>query len=604
MSDQAKSAGNVAPLPSKHSFKPLKACTTLEEAFQTHEFMERIQASVPQHVQPGRMLRTFVSAVSKTPLLAQANLRTFLGACLTCSQVGLEPNTPLGHIWLIPFKTKYWNPQTRKRDKEVVEINVIFGYPGLLDLSYRTTKVKAVHADVVWPGDEFSFEYGTNAHLKHCPRGHKPDDRPLYAYMHAGLDGGQAFEVMPYDDILSIRNKSQAYRFALAAKEEAEAEGKRVPRTWLEAPWVAHEIAMSRKTAFRAGSKWLPRSVELASAIAIDEAQDRRRRMDFGTAMDAPTIDGTPDYLSAVADEAQRPDEGDEGEPSGVDPGTAYGDRRAVVATGKAAVVDKATTQPNPKSEPSGQPATLAFEAILIDANGTPDNTSHTDPFSFAQAILARYEKATGPEADALLEHNADALDEARQDPRAAKLLAALDGSTESQTEIPVVEPPVERGKTSWVGYVRMFKAALNQVGPAPAALHAWLLAQRETLAKVPMGQRVLAIQAVSASFGTINDAPPAWLGEMMRPSATRADPPTKRETDAASQNAAPNSDELWVDRTIAELGAITTEEAFQTLVKAGAVQHVMARLQRENRALFDRADAAFLAKHQALQAE
>jgi len=261
--------GNVANLPAKTSFKPLKQCATLAEAFRTQEFFERIQASVPQHVQPNRMLRLFEQSVTKSPLLAEATVRSFVGACLTLSQVGLEPNTPLGHGYLIPFKTKVWNPATRKRDQDSVEINVIFGYPGLLDLSYRTKLVRAVHADVVWPGDEFSFEYGSDAHVRHKPRGmRKPEDRPVYAYMHATLADGQAFEVMPYQDVLAIRDKSQAYRSAVEARDNAASKGWSVPRGYTEAPWVgparngspapSRSLPLSRSTRRRiGGGRWI-----------------------------------------------------------------------------------------------------------------------------------------------------------------------------------------------------------------------------------------------------------------------------------------------------------------------------------------------------------
>jgi recombination protein RecT len=305
------------PALSAHTFKKLNDCRSLEEAFQTKEFLDRIAASVPQHMQPNRMLRTFVSAVQKAPLLAKADLKSFVGACLTCSQVGLEPNTPLQHAFLIPFKNRRWNPQTRQRDIETVEINLIFGYPGLLDLSYRSGEVTSVHADVVWRSDEFSFEYGSNAHLRHKPTGQRGEgESPIAAYMHASLRGGQAFEVLPWPEVLRIRNRSQAYRMALAAREEAESKGRRLPPAWTEAPWVAHEIAMARKTAFRSGSKWLPRSVEMASAIALDEAQERRRSMDFGPVLDTQTIDGTADYLGTAADLASRPEEDEPPEPT------------------------------------------------------------------------------------------------------------------------------------------------------------------------------------------------------------------------------------------------------------------------------------------------
>jgi recombination protein RecT len=639
----------AAPLPAKHSFKPLKECKTLEEAFATHEFMERIQASTPQHVQPGRMLRTFVSAVSKTPLLAQVSLRSFLGACLTCSQVGLEPNTPLGHIWLLPFKTKIFNPETRKRDKEVVEVNTIFGYPGLLDLSYRTTKVKAIHADVVWPGDEFSFEYGTDAHLRHRPRAHKPDDRPLYAYMHAGLDGGQAFEVMPYDDVLAIRNKSQAYRFALSSKEDAEAKGWNVPRSWTDAPWVQHEIAMARKTAFRAGSKWLPRSVELAAVIAIDEAQDRRRHMDFSTVMDAPTIDGTPDYLGAAADAAGQSDEDAEraseeaqtttrtqvtvNKPTGpsaaeiaknkaatVKEQNAAGDRaRAAREASLAADAEalKQTTADKPMvaetrnwDEPSSYYA-QGFEAVLIDAAGDVTSEPFTDPVAFARAFLLLWHDS-GPNGDTLREYNEDALAEALNTPEAATLLTVLDADPASDVvvdqpveqkvapPIVVVQPPIERGKPGWASYLKLLKAALMQDVDA-GNFGQWAAAQRETLEKCPMAQRVLAIRAISETAGMRRVDQPLWLGDLVRGKPAVAPSESKAaEPKPAGEAPVKSSDERWVEARLAELQTCDRDQ-FDQLAGSQAVRTVMARLRRENEPLFNIADHAFTAKHNEL---
>jgi recombination protein RecT len=614
----------ASPLPSKHTFKPLKECRTLEEAFNTHEFMERIQASVPQHVQPGRMLRTFVSAVSKTPLLAQVSIRSFLGACLTCSQVGLEPNTPLGHIWLLPFKTKTRNPATGKRDLEIVEVNTIFGYPGLLDLSYRTVKVKSIHADVVWPGDEFSFEYGSDAHLRHRPRGHKADDRPLYAYMHAALDGGQAFETMPYEDVLAIRNKSQAYRYALAAKEEAASKSWNVPRTWTEAPWVAHEIAMARKTAFRAGSKWLPRSVELAAAIALDEAQDRRTRMDFSTVMDAPTIDGTPDYLGAATDSAMGSDEeAERGEP--VRTGSTVQVNKAVGPTPEEIAANKARTVAEQKEASARatreraeqkvrEDASLAadaeavrqathdpaseetFEAVLISEHGEIMSGDFVTPVEFATAFVAHGRIVPADLRPAYDEHNADAIEAVLRDDAASAILAGLNVATKSVAPaIVVVEPPVERGKISWPSYVKLLKAALMQNVDA-GNFGQWTAAQRETLEKCPMAQRVLAIRAISETAGMRRVDPPLWLGDLVRgkPAETQAKPTSGGKPERSV-------DERWVDARLKDIAEIADRLSFDQLVSSMAVKTVMARLRRENVPLFNVADAAFTLKHNEL---
>ena len=252
---------------------------------------------------------------------------------------------------------------------------MIFGYPGLIDLSYRTGLVRNIHPDVVFPGDEFSFEYGTNAHLKHVPRQRRPGDVPLFAYMHAQLKDGQAFEVMPYADVLAIRNKAQAYRYALEAKEKAESEGKRLPASWTEAPWVAHEFAMARKTAVRAGSKWLPRSVELYSALAVEDAQDRGRHVDFGAVMDAKTIDGSPDYLSAAAEAISD-------EPP-VDPGTAHGIRGSL-----AQEPDKATVVAEQVAA-----AKRATAARKLPANDAPPRATSDDGTTNACTDVANVER-------------------------------------------------------------------------------------------------------------------------------------------------------------------------------------------------------------------
>lgn len=278
--------------PTRSEFRSLKECKTLGEAFGCGEFLDRIKQSAPAHVKPQRMLRTFIQATSRTPDLLKCNMRSVLGAMLTCSEVGLEPNTPLQHAFLIPFARSKWNPQTRQREDMGHEVQLIFGYPGLLDLAFRSGHVTSVHADVVWTAESkdkgrFSFAYGTDAHLRHVPMGHHEDlEKPVWVYAHANLTNGQAFEVMPWADVIRIRNQSQGFQAALRAKEQGEGSAKPyIPRSWTDAPWVKHEVPMAKKTAFRSLWKWLPHSVELAGALALDEQQDRGT-VDFGAVID------------------------------------------------------------------------------------------------------------------------------------------------------------------------------------------------------------------------------------------------------------------------------------------------------------------------------
>lgn len=308
-------SGNQVTAPTRAEFRRIQDCKNLAEAFACPEFLDRIKQSAPAHVKPQRMLRTFIQATSRTPDLLKCSMRSVLGAMLTCSEVGLEPNTPLQHAFLIPFARTKWDPQARKRVDMGHEVQLIFGYPGLLDLAYRSGHVTSVHADVVWTAEakdekRFSFAYGTDAHLRHVPMGHHEDnEKPMWVYAHANLTNGQAFEVMPWSDVMRIRSQSQGFQAAQRAKEQGENAAKPyIPRSWTDAPWVKHELPMARKTAFRSLWKWLPHSVELAGALALDEQQDRGF-VDFGSVLDgsASVMEGGFEEGEAIEVETKDP---------------------------------------------------------------------------------------------------------------------------------------------------------------------------------------------------------------------------------------------------------------------------------------------------------
>lgn len=236
--------------------------------------MSRFKQIMPRHLSAERMLRVCSMAINTTPALAKCEPITLLGAMLACASFGLEPNTPLGHAYLIPFK---------KRKKEgsnwvdVYQVQLIIGYRGFIDLARRSGNMISIHADVVYEGDEFSFEYGTNQHLRHVPKGERGGRKKLWSYAHAKLTDGEAFEVLPYAQVMAIRDGSQGYQAALKSKEEAEANkaDEWKMKSYLSSPWVAHEHEMSSKTLIRRVSKYLPMSLEFATAVAVDDAADR-----------------------------------------------------------------------------------------------------------------------------------------------------------------------------------------------------------------------------------------------------------------------------------------------------------------------------------------
>ena len=76
--------------------------TMVSDFFEANK--DAIRAVLPQHMTPDRMLKIALRALRTTPKLAAASLSSLLGSVVTCAQLGLEPNTPLGHAYLLPFE--------------------------------------------------------------------------------------------------------------------------------------------------------------------------------------------------------------------------------------------------------------------------------------------------------------------------------------------------------------------------------------------------------------------------------------------------------------------------------------------------------------------
>lgn len=308
----------TAERPKLANFKPLGQLT-LNEMLADPRTKRAIMETAPKHLTPDRLLRVITNAMRKTPKLAQCTPMSLLGALITCSTLGLEPNTPLGHAYLIPFDKRGKNPDTGRWEVLGTDVNLIIGYQGLIDLTRRTGNLVAIHADVVYEGDDFSFEYGSNQHLRHVPRGMREGRKSLYAYAHAKLSDGEAFEVLPYSEVLSIRDRTEAYQSAMRAK----ADTKTRSDYWKDTPWIKYEHEMACKTLVRRLAKWLPKSVEFANALAVDDMGDRAS-IDFEAIAHDPQMAGDPDTAMKTVDDidddpARTIAEGDKAEPEPAD---------------------------------------------------------------------------------------------------------------------------------------------------------------------------------------------------------------------------------------------------------------------------------------------
>lgn len=203
-----------------------------------------IARALPRHITPDRMLRVALTALRTTPDLLKCTTASLLGSIMSAAQLGLEPNTPLGMAYLIPYKTT---------------CQLIIGYQGYLDLARRSGMVAQPYAHVVREGDEFHYLYGLYPDLKHVPSGDvERESKPIthvYAVAHLiGKDvGPPIFRVLTKPQIDKRRARSASAK---------------------SGPWVTDEEAMTLKTGIRAIWPWLPKNAEMATASALDEAPE------------------------------------------------------------------------------------------------------------------------------------------------------------------------------------------------------------------------------------------------------------------------------------------------------------------------------------------
>ncbi|MEU9606412.1 recombinase RecT [Streptomyces sp. NPDC048057] len=206
-----------------------------------------IDRALPAHVGGAdRIARIALTELRRVEHLAECTQESFAGALMTCSALGLEPGGVSGEAYLLPF----WNKKVR-----AYEVQLVIGYQGMIKLFWQHPLAAGLDTHTVFEGDEFEYEYGLAPVLKHKPTRGSTKGAPTHYYAVARLaNGGNALVVLDVDDVEAIRKRSKAKDFG---------------------PWATDHDAMARKTTVRQLFKLLPKSAELARAVAHDETVRR-----------------------------------------------------------------------------------------------------------------------------------------------------------------------------------------------------------------------------------------------------------------------------------------------------------------------------------------
>lgn len=258
-----------------------------------------IARAVPKHLTGDRMARLVTTALRTTKDLVSCTPTSFAGCVMQLAQLGLEPNTPLGHAYLIP-----------RKNKGTLECTIIIGYQGFLDLG-RRAGVNA-YAHVVRAGDDFRYSLGLKQTVHHVPSEEPNREQQPITHVYAVARTRE----FPDDPIFVVLSRAQVMQ--RKARSAAASNGS--------SPWQSDEEAMFLKTGIRALWRWMPKSIEqssIATAHALEDASDSGRTQIAATVLD-------PAVEQALQGQGLQLGSGDDDEPGVTTPALTSGEASVV----------------------------------------------------------------------------------------------------------------------------------------------------------------------------------------------------------------------------------------------------------------------------------
>lgn len=205
----------------------------------------QIEAALPkqQGMDAGRFARLAMTVLQNNQKLQNCNPISFISAVVQCAQLGLEPDSTLGLVYLVPFKRN---------------VKLMFGYRGIIRLACRGGDVSDVKGVVVYEKDDFDYAEGTERFIRHRPSLEKDRGERVCAYAVAYYRDGRK----PAQVIVPPWKVEEAKRSAQRSGDS-------------DSPWQTHTDAMWAKTAVRRLEPQLQLDPVAQRAFVMDALGDR-----------------------------------------------------------------------------------------------------------------------------------------------------------------------------------------------------------------------------------------------------------------------------------------------------------------------------------------
>jgi recombination protein RecT len=153
-------------------------------------------------IKPEKFMEQVYTSIRKTPALLQCDRASLFGSILTAAELGLVPNSPWGHCYIIPYGQ---------------QAQFQLGYSGCVALMLRIPGVKTVSSEVVYAKDEFDYEIfpvkKITKHKPYIPKDAKDSRGDLVATYAVVVMEGLAeplFEIVFKEDLDKIKKLSKS----------------------------------------------------------------------------------------------------------------------------------------------------------------------------------------------------------------------------------------------------------------------------------------------------------------------------------------------------------------------------------------------------------
>jgi recombination protein RecT len=278
--------------------------TIVEVANLLKQSKDRIADILPKIMTPARLFGIVRTTLATNSRLVQCHPASICGAVMQSVILGLEPNTPLGHSFLIPF----WNKRANA-GRGGYEAQLIIGAKGKIQLLIRSGFVAGCTAKTVREFDEFELLDGLDPDVRH--RYPKSGTRGEVIGFWGGIKLSTGFKQVEY--MSKEEMEEHRDRFALSRDRQGKVFG----------PWADHFAAMGIKTMIHKVAKHAPMSPQVAQAWNLDAQAEKGRPQQFSSevptdmwqvgALDEEHLLEHPEEAT-VGEPVEGPEEGDANE--------------------------------------------------------------------------------------------------------------------------------------------------------------------------------------------------------------------------------------------------------------------------------------------------